>query len=396
MGEGMQKTGFAGEETVLEKDIPPRERIDMDHTPIPFPTSPILNSTNFQPPLNSGPSSSNLPRFRVLRTLSTPTAPTNSSTNPSTFTIGPPPPRPSSFASVLINSPPGSPRSRKFSRSRDHSPLGGIRNRTSRLSSLNGGGGEGDNARDSFASSVSTIDPKIPYTPPSTREERILRALKAIEIVKEIWESEKNYGDGLRMVLEVFVDGAEGRSGSGMGVQEEKTIFGGVREIEGLSKEMSEALENVIEGVEAGRRSSFDKGKQREEVTGKENHQSRPSSFASSEAIPIVPRISSTLIHHLPFLSLYYPYIIKFPLIITTLDQLKSTSPSFSNWLKERHQDERCRKLELGHWLLGIVQRIPRWGLLLRRLIREIDDVQEREGLVKALMLSERSKYKFA
>ncbi|KAL5494873.1 hypothetical protein ACEPAI_335 [Sanghuangporus weigelae] len=107
------------------------------------------------------------------------------------------------------------------------------------------------------------------------------------------------------------------------------------------------------------------------------------SPLPQSESVP--PPLSSVLISHFPYLSLYTPFVSSFSEVITKLSELQSSNTSFDSFIREREADERCGKLKLRDWLLTIVQRCPRYLLLLKDLINctDIED-PERSSLIAA------------
>ncbi|KAL4259511.1 FYVE-type domain-containing protein [Pleurotus pulmonarius] len=91
------------------------------------------------------------------------------------------------------------------------------------------------------------------------------------------------------------------------------------------------------------------------------------------------PPLSPILLSHFPYLSLYTPFVTSFPSVITTLSNLTTPPAGISNdgvynsafatFLATQEADPRCGKLKLRDWLLTIVQRCPRYLLLLKDLI---------------------------
>ncbi|KAJ7065474.1 hypothetical protein C8F01DRAFT_1125715 [Mycena amicta] len=89
--------------------------------------------------------------------------------------------------------------------------------------------------------------------------------------------------------------------------------------------------------------------------------------------------LSPLLLSHFPYLSLYNPFISSFPSTISAMANLVSPptvnhpnphySPTFAAYLSTQEADPRCMKLRLRDWLLTIVQRCPRYLLLLKDLI---------------------------
>ncbi|KAG5341546.1 hypothetical protein C0989_009619 [Termitomyces sp. Mn162] len=94
--------------------------------------------------------------------------------------------------------------------------------------------------------------------------------------------------------------------------------------------------------------------------------------------------LSPLLLSHFPYLSLYNPFVTAFPTAISSLTDLitspSSTRPNpkysatFTTYLATQESDPRCGKLKLRDWLLTIVQRCPRYLLLLKDLIACTDE----------------------
>jgi FYVE, RhoGEF and PH domain containing 5/6 len=108
----------------------------------------------------------------------------------------------------------------------------------------------------------------------------------------------------------------------------------------------------------------------------------------------IPPAVAVVLAQHVPFFSMYTPFVTAYPTIMASLHNLTSPNSSsysapFSLWLKEREQDPRCGRLGLRDWLLTLVQRCPRYLLLARDLVNctETTDPEfaELEEVVKML-----------
>ncbi|KAJ7777124.1 Dbl homology domain-containing protein [Mycena metata] len=91
--------------------------------------------------------------------------------------------------------------------------------------------------------------------------------------------------------------------------------------------------------------------------------------LSSNEDPPLAP----LLLSHFPYLSLYNPFVTSFPATIAAIAALTTPNPQynpvFATYLREREADPRCGKLKLRDWLLTIVQRCPRYLLLLKDLI---------------------------
>ncbi|CAK5273501.1 unnamed protein product [Mycena citricolor] len=99
--------------------------------------------------------------------------------------------------------------------------------------------------------------------------------------------------------------------------------------------------------------------------------------LSDRDALP--PPLSPVLLAHFPYLSLYNPFITSFPTTISAMVSMISPptaiSPNpqynavFAVYLQQQEADPRCGKLKLRDWLLTIVQRCPRYLLLLKDLI---------------------------
>lgn len=86
------------------------------------------------------------------------------------------------------------------------------------------------------------------------------------------------------------------------------------------------------------------------------------------------PDLSSFLLAHFPYLSLYTPFVTAFPSTISSLNELITPTSAqynqrFATFLVSQEADPRCGRLKLRDWLLTIVQRCPRYLLLLKDLI---------------------------
>jgi FYVE, RhoGEF and PH domain containing 5/6 len=93
----------------------------------------------------------------------------------------------------------------------------------------------------------------------------------------------------------------------------------------------------------------------------------------SSSTMPL-PALSPLLLSHFPYLSLYTPFVTAFGDSMTSLGSLRNSNPGFAAFMEKREADPRCGRLGLRDWLLRIVQRCPRYLLLLKvSLFRRFD-----------------------
>ncbi|KAF8074617.1 hypothetical protein FPV67DRAFT_589035 [Lyophyllum atratum] len=119
------------------------------------------------------------------------------------------------------------------------------------------------------------------------------------------------------------------------------------------------------------------------------------SASTSSDHRESPPPLSPILLSHFPYLSLYNPFVTSFPSTISALADLITPpsathanpqySPTFAAFLSTQEQDPRCGKLKLRDWLLTIVQRCPRYLLLLKDLISCTDPEDPERGQLTAV-----------
>lgn len=77
-------------------------------------------------------------------------------------------------------------------------------------------------------------------------------------------------------------------------------------------------------------------------------------------------QLGGVLLSHFPYLSLYTPFVTAFGTTLSTLAQHQASGGAFNNWLKAREADPACKNLGLRDYLLSIIQRCPRYLLLLK------------------------------
>ena len=132
-----------------------------------------------------------------------------------------------------------------------------------------------------------------------------------------------------------------------------------------------------------------------------------PAGLPSTSSLPQfdqhIPPLSPLLLSHFPYLSLYNPFVTAFPSTTSTINDLvippTATRPNplydakFADFLATQEADPRCGKLKLRDWLLTIVQRCPRYLLLLKDLIGCTDKGDsEYSGLLAVHTLVSKSK----
>ncbi|KAF9054716.1 hypothetical protein BJ165DRAFT_1440572 [Panaeolus papilionaceus] len=214
-------------------------------------------------------------------------------------------------------------------------------------------------------------------------QEELKMLAKRQKIIEEFYETEKAYVDGLELIYSHFLtpiisslDDAEPLLNRSILT----SIFSNFIDIWNLHHSFFAALSLLLVVPFAS-----PSGSSRPLTSNHPSHQS-PSSPArppsDSQRVQLqdpAPPLSPLLLSHFPYLSLYTPFITSFPSTISSLTQLTSPStPSrpnsqynsrFAGFLKEREADTRCGRLKLRDWLLTIVQRCPRYLMLIKDLI---------------------------
>ncbi|KAI0713184.1 hypothetical protein C8T65DRAFT_574051 [Cerioporus squamosus] len=81
------------------------------------------------------------------------------------------------------------------------------------------------------------------------------------------------------------------------------------------------------------------------------------------------PPLSPVLLAHFPYLSLYTPFVSSFSEALASYASLLRSNSPFAAFIAQQEADPRCGKLKFRDWLLTIVQRCPRYLLLLKDMI---------------------------
>ncbi|KAG8739720.1 hypothetical protein FRC10_005239 [Ceratobasidium sp. 414] len=93
-------------------------------------------------------------------------------------------------------------------------------------------------------------------------------------------------------------------------------------------------------------------------------------------APPLVPNIAPLLAQHVPYLKLYKPFVTAFPASMQRLAKL-SANESFRGWLKQKERAPECGMLGLSSWLLTVVQRCPRYIMLVGDVVKYTGEEEE-------------------
>ncbi|KAG8829352.1 hypothetical protein FRC17_006716, partial [Serendipita sp. 399] len=231
--------------------------------------------------------------------------------------------------------------------------------------------------------------PKAPAINPST-------TAKKKKVLRELLETEKTYVDGLEFINEHFLAPLVTAAQEGkplLSPGQMASIFSNFIDMLGFHQSFYESLNSLI-------------GPAVKPVTQPPSAFPPPrnNSLVLQTSLDPLPSIAPLLAQHIPFLAMYTPFVTAYPTIMASIHNLTSQnsssfSPQFASWLKEREHDPACGKFGLRDWLLTLVQRCPRYLLLIRELLNSTDpneiDYTELEKIVKQLDHSEDERWWF-
>ncbi|XP_073994851.1 FYVE, RhoGEF and PH domain-containing protein 6-like isoform X3 [Rhodnius prolixus] len=89
------------------------------------------------------------------------------------------------------------------------------------------------------------------------------------------------------------------------------------------------------------------------------------------------PKIADVIIKKGPFLKLYTTYIKEFETLCLHLEECRNRYPKFAEAINEFEALPICKSLNLKHYMLKPVQRIPQYRLLLQNYLNNIDVTSE-------------------
>ncbi|KAG9127627.1 hypothetical protein FRC07_011510 [Ceratobasidium sp. 392] len=102
------------------------------------------------------------------------------------------------------------------------------------------------------------------------------------------------------------------------------------------------------------------------------------------EEPPGVPNVAPLLAQHFPYLKLYKPFVTAFPASMERLAKLSGTF-AFEFFVLDKERDPVSRMLGLRSWLLTVVQRCPRYLMLVGDILKYTGEEEEGYGqLVEA------------
>ncbi|KAH9934090.1 uncharacterized protein BXZ73DRAFT_46031 [Epithele typhae] len=177
------------------------------------------------------------------------------------------------------------------------------------------------------------------------RESRVIddqREAKRRKVITEFYETERSYLDGLELIHSHFLtpiiaslDGSQPL----LTRAELTSIFSNFIDIWNLHRSFYAALTDFL------------------------------NASADTRAHYAPPPLSPVLLAHFPYLSLYTPFVSSFSDALASYAALLRNNSAFSAFIAEKEADPKCGRLKFRDWLLTIVQRCPRYLLLLKDMI---------------------------
>ncbi|KIP04169.1 hypothetical protein PHLGIDRAFT_494233 [Phlebiopsis gigantea 11061_1 CR5-6] len=184
------------------------------------------------------------------------------------------------------------------------------------------------------------------------------REAKRRRIINELYETERSYVDGLELIYSHFLTpiiASLDTPNQLLDRAELTSIFSNFIDIWNLHRSFYSSLFSLL------------------------------STSSSSLTEQASPPISPILLSHFPYLSLYTPFVSSFSDALSSYTTLLAKYPHFATFMTIQEEDPRCGKLKFRDWLLTIVQRCPRYLLLLKDLINNTSqDDPEHQSLVAA------------
>ncbi|KAM6496696.1 hypothetical protein JOM56_007169 [Amanita muscaria] len=211
----------------------------------------------------------------------------------------------------------------------------------------------------------SEANSSLPSVPQKVRE---AREAKRRKIVQEFYDTEKSYVGGLDFIYHHFLSPMIASLETPDSILDRTSLtnlFSNFIDIWNLHKSFFDALSEHLTPM-------------LHPITDENSTASIP----SPALLP--PPLSPILLSHFPYLSLYTPFITAFPSILSTLSDLTAApsqhySKPFTEFLSKQESDPKCGKLKFRDWMLTIVQRCPRYLLLLRDLRACIEPAEDGE-----------------
>jgi hypothetical protein len=173
--------------------------------------------------------------------------------------------------------------------------------------------------------------------PDLLRPKRSALSSKRVKVVEELIETERGYLSSLEAIQSLYVHPLATIEPPILDKRLQNEVFSNFSDILGLSTEFYRALQTSNSGE------------------------------SNTETL----RIGQTLLPLLPFLKLYSVFVSQFSVCLATLDREDKVNPA---WRSFTTATEGKKGLGLAARLLGIVQRVPRYRLLLGDLLKRTSE----------------------
>eukprot|EP00732_Lithocolla_globosa_P002090 Lithocolla_globosa_v1_NODE_1257_length_2727_cov_5.577470.p1 type:complete len:892 gc:universal NODE_1257_length_2727_cov_5.577470:2684-9(-) len=184
---------------------------------------------------------------------------------------------------------------------------------------------------------------------------------KRLGLIFELLSTERNYINQLEVLISLFLEPLKSHPSKLVTAQQITGIFSNVFELVDLNFKFLEALESRVQNSDWGQQGYC---------------------------------IGDVFLNFVPKLNIYSVYIANFAFASKLVDELKKNKEvgkEFSQFIVKQQKDPQCKRLELPAILVAPVQRIPRYLLFLRDLIKKTEtDHVDYPLLAESLQVVER------
>ncbi|CCJ31093.1 unnamed protein product [Pneumocystis jirovecii] len=191
-------------------------------------------------------------------------------------------------------------------------------------------------------------------------------ACKRREVALEILDTERTYLDGLRLIMNHFFNPILDSLSTSRPILSKtriSDIFSNFIDIFNFNTELLKMLEERLDPFNTGTLCNWD---------------------------PKKDCLGDIFLQMGPSLKIYSIYCLNFSSALSTIEHEFKENPIFNMFIKKPELKKVCNGLNLQSYLLSIVQRVPRYKLLLHELLRYTNkDHQDHQGLSKAFCIIE-------
>lgn len=182
---------------------------------------------------------------------------------------------------------------------------------------------------------ISSELPKLP-----AKDSPDSRRRKALNVARELLATEENYVNILYLIDQVFhfeID-RENRAHPMFPPETVHHIFANIKSIYKFHKYMLSQLEDRMRNWDSN------------------------------------PRIGDIMKNFAPFFKMYTDYVKNFDYATSLIGTLQNKVPRFAALINEIQKRDECAKLSLAHHMLSPIQRLPRYELLLKDYLRNLNE----------------------